>query len=403
MKAIVVFPGNGSQYIGMGKRLCEKHEIAARLFQQANEVLGYDLQKLCISGRLTELSKNENSQPAILTIGLIMYKAYIEANGIEPVLAAGHSLGEYTALVCGNVMCFEDALKIVHRRGREIDQVKGGMTLVNNATLAYAESLCSSIRKKGGNISISCINSDRQFTLSGTGDSIQEAEDRMASDGMNFTMLHRSVPSHCELLAGVSEVLKTELAKYPFQDSRFPVVSNCTGEPDFRKEILVENLKKQLIMPVLWKKSVDRMKSCHADLCIELGPKTVLRDLLIPEKAAAYIWSMDHEKDRQRFHELLSGRRMEPCRGSAILKTCIRELTVTKNYNRTASKEQYQADAGEKYRSLIRLYEEVTVQGRALKEAEILYVLDTAKRILDFRNVPDEIKEARMSKIMDKL
>lgn len=400
MKVALVFPGSGSQYIGMGKRLIEKYEIAEEIFNTANRVLDFDLKKLCLEGRLSKLSQNKYLQPAILTISYIMYKVYIEKNNLQVVISLGHSLGEYTALVCSGVIEFEEALKIVHLRGVDIDNTEGAMTIVNGESLSYVKNLCKKFNGKGKQLYVSCCNSPQQYILSGHEDSIYEAENIMASEGVDFTVMYDSVPVHCPLMAKVAENLEVEIEKYTFNNSLYPIITNCTGDVCFEGKKFKDNLKKQLINPVLWSDSVKKMEEYSVDYCIEVGPKTVLRDLIKSQSNSMKVIALDDKSDLVEFQQEVASSKKN--RSEEILVSCLRVAVSVKNLNRDISKKDYEEKVIKPYTWMKELRLTSENNNTEISKDNIEKALGYLRKILEIKKQPEEFIERKLKEVRGK-
>lgn len=403
MNTIVLFPGAGSQYIGMGKRLCEKYDRGNELFDKANEILGMDLKQKCFSGRLTELSIHENLQPAILTVSTIMYEAYIRENGIVPVMAAGHSLGEYSALVAAGVLSFEDALRLVKVRGRLFDHTKGAMTVAQETDEKTMDEIRLELEKEGHRVYVSCYNSDKQFILSGTEEGIYQAENKMSERNIPFNMMFSSMPVHCPLMKQVADVMAEEFEKYEFHDAKIPIICNSTGTICTKKEEIKENLIKQLVSPVLWTKSVEEMKAAQAECILEVGPKTVIGDLMKENGWDRENLSLDDKENQQRFLELIGSKsdtEIKPEQESIqLLEDCLRIFASTKNYNRMQTKEQYQTNVIEPVRSLKKQLKDVENDQKALSIEQKKSIINVLQELLKEKQVPDTVFSKKMQEL----
>ncbi|MGC8938089.1 MAG: ACP S-malonyltransferase, partial [Thermodesulfovibrio sp.] len=224
-----VFPGQGSQYVGMGKDLLE---VAGDLFKLAGEILGFDLAKLCIEGPQEELNKTENTQPAILTVSYALLREVL-ASGISPVFVAGHSLGEYTAAVCGGVFSFEDAVKITRKRGELMQKAQpegvGSMAAVLGLDENILKQICESITDFY--VDLANLNCPGQIVISGHTEGVKKASELAKQKGAKKVVpLQVSIPSHCMLMKDVAQEFEKYLKKFSFNNSKFPIVNNVTRE-----------------------------------------------------------------------------------------------------------------------------------------------------------------------------
>jgi len=393
-KVAVLFPGTGSQYIGMGKKLCETYEIADKIFDEANRILDRDLKKMCFNGTLTELSKCENLHPVLLTISYIFYKVYIENNNIVPVVGAGHSFGEYSALVCSGAISFEDGLHIAQLRGKSIDFVKGAMTVINESDIDYVTKLCAKMNEFNNTIYLSCINSEKQFILSGTRENINTVEEVLIEDGHKIATMYYSSPIHSPMMVSVANEIEETIIKMNIKEPRFLIISNYTGQVCKDVKTIRNNLVNQLTHTVLWRDSIVTMEQLGADLYIEVGPKTVLKDLVIENRVGSEVLALDNDDDLNKFKEIISmdTSKKQVHKSSNIEKIvqCLRIAASTKNNNLTCTQEQYNYGVIEPYASLKNLRLSIEKEARDASDAELREAIAYLNRILDTKKVKQD-------------
>ncbi len=283
MKIAFVFPGQGSQYVGMGKDIYEKEEIAAEVFEKANEVLNFSLSNLCFRGPEEELTLTANVQPAILTVSYALLKL-IERKGIEASLVAGHSLGEYTALVCSSSISFEEALKVVRKRGQYMQEAvplgQGAMAAIIGLSADKVEEIC---KKLGDNkiVEPANYNSLDQVVISGEKSAVEEASELARKEGAKRIIpLKVSAPFHCSLMKSAEIKLKNDLERIVFNDLKIPLVNNVDAEIIFKGIEAKNYLIKQITSPVRWYHIILTMLKEGIDTFIEIGPGKVLSGLI---------------------------------------------------------------------------------------------------------------------------
>ena len=283
-KVAYIFPGQGSQTVGMGRDLYEESPTARQVFDQADEILGFPLSKLCFSGSEEELRETVNAQPAILTTSMAALAAMAEARGYEspetPRFVAGHSLGEYTALVAAGSLTFEDALRLVRERGRlmhEAGQVReGGMAAILGLDLALVEQLCQQTGAEIAN-----INTDGQIVISGAKQALVEALDLSKAMGARRAVpLVVSGAFHSSLMAPAVPGLVRALGRAQFASPAIPVISNGTGEPLADQAAIHQELQAQICRCVQWSKSIQYMTDNGVQTFLEIGPGNVLTGLV---------------------------------------------------------------------------------------------------------------------------
>ena len=279
-----VFPGQGSQYPGMGKELSQNFSAAREVFEEANDALGFDLARLCFDGPEEELRLTANTQPAILTTSVAAQRVVAAETGLQPNLAAGHSLGEYSALVCSGALKFPDAVKTVRLRGTFMQEAvpagSGAMAAVMGLDAAELEDVC---REAGSGevVSPANFNSSDQVVIAGHAGAVERAINLAKSRGAKRAiLLPVSAPFHCDLMAPAGKRLKEVLENVPVLEMKFPVVSNVEAEPNQDPARVRDLLVKQVCAPVRWEESVMKMHALGIVKFFEIGPGKVLSGLI---------------------------------------------------------------------------------------------------------------------------
>lgn len=278
-----LFPGQGSQYVGMGRDLAERFEVCRRTFEEADAALGAPLTRLCFEGPEAELTLTENTQPAILAVSVAIDRL-LASRGIRPDFVAGHSLGEYSANVCAGTLTFADALRIVRRRGRFMQEAVPVGTGAMAAVLGLdAETVAQACREAadGEVVSPANLNAPGQVVIAGTAAAVARAGERARALGARRVVpLKVSAPFHCALMQPAEARLAPELRSLPVRDPRVPVVANVDAEPKRTAHEAVEALVAQVSRPVLWAQVVARLASEGVRTYVEVGPGTVLSGLV---------------------------------------------------------------------------------------------------------------------------
>jgi [acyl-carrier-protein] S-malonyltransferase len=287
MTLALLFPGQGSQFVGMGRGLAEESPAARRVFEEADEVLGFALSRICFEGPDEELRRTENTQPAILTHSVAAHRDLAERfperlDGASFV--AGHSLGEYSANVAAGALVFAEALRLVRERGRLMQEAvpagAGAMAAILGLAPDAVEAACAEAAQ-GEVVSPANFNSPEQTVIAGHAGAVARASTRCLELGAKKAVpLAVSAPFHCALMAPARERMRPLLDAASFRDAALPVVTNADARPASAAADLRDALVRQIDSPVRWVASVRRLSENGVDRAIELGPGNVLSGLV---------------------------------------------------------------------------------------------------------------------------
>ena len=264
----------------MGKDLFYQYDVAKRLFAEADEALGYSIKDMCFEGPADDLKLTANTQPAILTVSVIVNEI-LKEHGVQPDVAGGHSLGEYSALVAAGVLSFQDAVALVHKRGQYMQEAvpvgEGGMAAIIGLDDEAIAAACEKATKEAGEVQPVNFNCPGQTVIAGTTHGVEKAvEELKAAGAKKAVVLPVSAPFHSTLMKPAAEKLAAELDKVAIHDAAFPVVSNFTGELETKAEEIKANLVAQADHPVRWIACVKTMQAFGADTFVEAGPGKTL-------------------------------------------------------------------------------------------------------------------------------
>jgi [acyl-carrier-protein] S-malonyltransferase len=277
-----IFPGQGSQAVGMGKALADAFGVCRDTFAEADAALGEPLSRLIFEGPEEDLRLTENTQPAILTVSVAAYRL-MASRGFEPAMVAGHSLGEYSAHVCAGTIAFADAVRIVRRRGRFMQEAvpvgQGAMSAVMGLDAAAVARACAEAAE-GEVVSPANLNMPGQVVIAGTAGAVARAGERAKALGAKRVVpLPVSAPFHCALMKPAEDRLAPELRALGASDPRVPVVANVDAEPKRDRTSAIEALVRQVSSPVRWEDVMRRLASEGVRKYVEVGPGTVLTGL----------------------------------------------------------------------------------------------------------------------------
>ncbi|MFA5068531.1 MAG: ACP S-malonyltransferase [Candidatus Omnitrophota bacterium] len=281
VESAFMFPGQGAQYVGMGKTLYDNHEIARMTFDQANEILGFDLKRLCFDGPAEELTRTRNCQVAILVSSIAALRVHLLSRcDYVPQAVLGLSLGEYSALVCAETMCFSDAVKLVRLRGQFMEEASndnpGKMACIIGLDTYQVEDICQESKAQIAN-----LNCPGQIVVSGSMESIDRASILAGDRGAKrVIVLDVSGPFHSALMAQACHKLEKALKDIQFMPPKIPVISNVTAFAQDDPDMIKANLVDQMSLTTRWEDSIRNIASRGIKHFFEIGPGTVLKGLL---------------------------------------------------------------------------------------------------------------------------
>jgi len=280
MKKAFIFPGQGSQKVGMVKDLYDSYAVVRELFEEADDALGFSLTKLCFEGPDEELMKTFNTQPAILTASTACSRV-LKQEGFEGDIVAGHSLGEYSALVAAGSLSFADAVRTVRKRGQYMQEAvplgEGSMAAILGLDSDKVVSICSEVQKTAGPVQAVNFNCPGQIVIAGAAGAVKAAAAALKEGGAKRAMLlHVSAPFHSTLMEPAAVRLQAALDEITVADAAIPVVANVDGKIEYKGEQIKPALVRQAANPVLWVDCVKTMVEFGATVFVEVGPGKVL-------------------------------------------------------------------------------------------------------------------------------
>lgn len=285
MRAVLLFPGQGSQAVGMGKALYDRFPYTRELFALADEILGFRLSKLCFEGPEEELTLTANAQPALLLVSTALLRVLQTESGLEAVAGAGHSLGEFSALVAAGALQLEDGLRVVRERGRAMQEAvpvgRGAMAAVFGLDRETIAALCQEEQMHGEVVAPANYNGAGQIVIAGDRAAVERVAAKARTSGAKRVVpLAVSAPFHCALMAPAADRLREVLASVRLTPPAFPIVANVTAQeypadPGEIRKLLVE----QVTQPVRWEECLHTLAKYPAETAVEVGPGKVLTNL----------------------------------------------------------------------------------------------------------------------------
>jgi [acyl-carrier-protein] S-malonyltransferase len=309
-KVAFVFPGQASQYPGMGKELAEKYPAARAVFEEADKALGFSISKMCFEGSEEELKQTANTQPAILTVSVAAYRVVAE-KGLTPDFVAGHSLGEYSALVAVGALNFSDAVRLVRKRGQYMQDAvpagQGGMAAIMGISPAVVQDACK--RAAMGEICTPAnLNSPEQTVISGHASAVKRAVEIASQLGAKRSMmLAVSAPFHSALMMPAQEKLEKDLRATSFADLQVPLVTNVDADTIRKGDEARAALVRQVTMPVRWEESMRLLLDEGVNTFLEVGPGRVLTGLMRQIERSVASLNVEDEKSLQATVEKIAG------------------------------------------------------------------------------------------------
>ncbi len=385
-KIAVVFPGQGSQFVGMGKSLCQQFPSAVRVYEEAEDILGIPLRRISFEGRVSELNSLTTLFPAIITYGVASFKVFQEMTGIKADFMAGHSLGEYAALVCSGILDFKDAIRLVEKRASLCLEYslgeQGSMTVIDGLDADKVDQLCDALQQEGKNVYIACYNKENQLVVSGDTQAVMAIEDMVMEQGANVTPMIMMPPFHCPLLEPITGEMMNLLQSISFHKGETTVIGNVSGMPyPAEKDEIVMSLAAHLVRPVKWFQSMRYMQLHGIRNTIEMGAHNYLSAMIketIPG-CQTYAYGMNQNWDLSGVLTSQSSQKRN------ISKEYMKIAVSTKNYSKNTL--GYDEQIIKAYREL----ESICKNRNGTSESD-----DKARKllftILDLKEVPEHIR-----------
>ena len=307
--ASLLFPGQGSQAVGMGREFYENFTLVKKIFKQADERLKFPISELILNGPGNQLQLTKNTQPAILTVSFSIFKVLKEEFDLKLSsfkYFAGHSLGEYSALVCSDSLNFEDALFLLHERGKAMQEAvpvgKGSMIAVLGVETNKIKDLIK-LKQDKGVCEIANDNADGQVIVSGNKESVESLQTTLKEKKIKFIPLKVSAPFHCSLMKPAADVMRDKISNINFNNPSFEVVNNVTATPEKNSSIIKKLLIEQIFTTVRWRESIINMSKAGIKNFVEIGPGKVLSGMIKRTLSDAKCFSINSIADIKNFKD----------------------------------------------------------------------------------------------------
>lgn len=342
-KIVFLFPGQGSQYVGMGKSWYNKYSIAKKTFNEAGDVLNFDLKNICFKRPFTELSSGRNLQPAILTVSVAIYRSIKSEIDFMPDCLAGYSFGELAALVCAGAVSFDDALKICQFKWNIVKDTlnqSSAMTAVFEVEQYTIKKICRDCSTKNSIAVIAMINSPKQIVISGNQDAVIRVEQKLKTFGASFERLKINAPYHSPLLAKAAKRIRRRLGDFKFKAPAIPVWSSFSEKFYENTNEIKDALSLNLVIRINWPNQINKLENLGADQAFEVGPKSILTGLMPHITKRIKATAIQKPEDLTLLEEKLF---LDKKNKKDFIIKCLKIAVCTKNNN--LNQEQFRKDA----------------------------------------------------------
>ncbi|MGE5343920.1 MAG: ACP S-malonyltransferase [Candidatus Omnitrophota bacterium] len=396
MKPIAfLFPGVGSQYVGMGKTLYDNFDVYRRTFEEAGDILNMDIADLCFTKeKKKELDLLENAQAVLVTAGIASYRVFRQETDIQPNYCMGHSLGEYTALCAAGVMDFPAALMLVRERGLIVKEVSAGiqgtMMWVINLDTSIVETVCNELSVPGQEVYVSAFDSPAQSSISGHTDMLMTVARELEKRGAIVYPLQLSGPFHCPLMKEAAERMASVLHRYEYKKPGCAVLANHNALPYSDESAVIENLSLQLVSPIRWKACLEYIVDKGVHVGIEMGPKNVLKFLVQKNVNTITVYTTDNEKDIAKIKDELVLKEDEYLK---LIGRCLGAAVSTKNNNVDAGEAEYAERVVKPYRKIEAYYNQFVSSAEKPQKQHVQEALGVLRDIMDAKRVPQPVQD----------
>ncbi len=399
----VLFSGQGSQYVGMGKKLFERDGSTRALFETASQTLGIDMAHLCFEGKAEDLNRTENTQPALLLCSVADYLSFRTRTGLTPAFMAGHSLGELSALVASEAISLEDGLRLARARGLAMSRCgmagKAGMHAVTKLEQSKVEQVCSATSGFRSEFVLANLNAPGQFVLSGSLAGLDSAGAALKEAGGTIIPLRVSGPFHSPFMAKAAEEFAAVIANIKLQQPQVPVVANINARLHGAPADIVQALVQQITSPVLWSDTMKLLQREGVEVYLEAGPGEVLKKLALSNISLANAFALDQEADRLAIEHLFGADIRAMKERPSVVGKCMAIAVCTQNNN--WNEDEYQSGVVEPYRQLKSMQERLEHAGEEPTTIDMRQALDYLGQIFATKGAAQDERNWRLTQIIE--
>lgn len=403
----VVFPGQGSQYAAMGKKLLESFPDSKHIFNEASEYISYNLLDDCISASDHTLTQSKYLQASVFVISYAYFKAFQQEYGIEPACATGHSLGEISALACSGAITFKDAVRMVVFRGEVMSEASkqhcGGMSAITNVHTREVEKACNELKKQGEDIYCATYNLPDQTVISGSVAGLQKAEVFLAAKGAKTKGLFVMGAFHSPFMRSAIEPYAEYMSSLPITKTYWPVFSTRTSYPYIAPFAVNSILVEQLTSPVYWFQTIENMYQCAVRIFVEVGPGHVLKNLIKRQYPNCRVYTIEESQDRKALHTYFCNKNIPNGHVyKAPISTMLSEMlriAVSMPY-KGKQENNYEKTVAEPYGQLLQM-QQAQEAGKIFERKDYGLAIKLFKGILDAKQVTKQKQESLLQGLFD--